>query len=333
MKIHVKNLVKKTVALSLIVGGTFSLGLSEASAANFNRTHCSLKKSVNSGVLCAVKPSITDPRISDNDPNRSGLGFGLHAIGLPDSGAAMPEVHIHFTGSFGKPVQNKEFASEQFLTEAMEAGKLVIQLAYDNASSVNLNTCNGAGAYVDNCAGDAREEKLTGKDTSPLIKTRYFDGIDFRINKLVSYLKKTRVIPYSYDFSWDKVSLSGHSQGGGMVHYIAKRRTVQRGCMIAGGYDLADKVGFSRYDMADWITKRGMATPKRKLTSVLHTADKFYDKFVMVNDYLGLYLLDNVYTSSRRWMTNIKGERITDGHGAAIGAVQLKDLRMEACFN
>lgn len=303
---------------------------------NLDNVDCIKTEALDNGVLCALMPSKTDSRINDSAPSGGSDGFGYHVIGLPDNYGKNPDLHIHFTGSYGQAFNTarNKFTDKQFLSEALEAGKVVIQLAYDNEFAVNLDLCNGDGAYDDNCAGDVRLEKLTGVDRTSLIKTSFFDSIDFRLRKLISYLKEKRVLPYTFKHEWSNTSVSGHSQGGGVVLHIAKLRKIKRGCMISGGYDLPDNIGNNTSELADWIISPiPFATSLDFISAVVHTSDEYYSELSIVYDFLNLKSRGNLYETSKLILRDIDGNLQFNGHVAAIRAVELKDIRMDACFN
>lgn len=292
---------------------------------------CQEKRAVPGGYLCAIKPSLTHPSIADNSFEGSGthriFGFGYHVVGVPNSVNHKSPVYVHFGGSFGKPYMPfmGRFASERVLSEGMQNGYLMIQLAYDNKYSVNHDQCRSH-LDLDDCAGNIRLEKQTGQDVSPLANTNVSNSINFRFEKMMDYLKGKGLVGNTQASGWNEVSVSGHSQGGGQALFIAMNYGVKRACLYAGGYDLGDSVGNNDgIPMADWI-KRPSKTPMERIRAIVHTAEQSYRAFHGAFKYLGLYQLGNVFEVSHQ------GENFSNPHGAVISAPELVSIRKEACF-
>jgi hypothetical protein len=180
-------------------------------------------------VLIQVKPSAASSCITSADePSQayrdpSAQQKGLLAVFLPGTG--------------GLPAQ-----FPAFLQRGAARGYHVIGLAYNNATSVN-ETCNGAAGNAD-CAGAVREEVFSGRDTSTLVAIPPADSIDGRLVALLKYLELHRPADGWSQFlnaqggvAWNKVSISGNSQGAGHAAYIAKQRQVYRAGLYAGPSD------------------------------------------------------------------------------------------------
>lgn len=294
-----------------------------------NSMNCDEVKVLEKGVLCALRPSVTDRRIDDGNGK---AGFGHHVIGIPSSLNANTQVHVHFTGTYGKPYRpmSNEFASETFLKDGLSKGRLMIQLAYDNEESVNF-VCNDYGRRIDNCAGKIRENKLKGTSPFKLSSTSRVDAVKFRLEALESYLKIKRVVPHQNSLDFSNLEVSGHSQGGGMALYIAYQNKVKRACLIAGGYDSPDRINLRGQHIADWM-KGNRKTPSRLIHGIVHVKDPYFNGFRGAFDFLNLYKIGQGHNITNRRLTNSSGERITNYHGAPLGAVELSTLRKEACF-
>lgn len=286
---------------------------------------------VKNGFLCVIKPSLTDETISDTsftgDGKHKFLGFGYHVIGVPNSLNHKSPIHVHFGGSYGRPylpVMGR-IPSKRLLSEGVESGRLIIQLAYDNKYSVNLDRCQQEKS-LDNCAGQVRLEKQTGQDVSGLATTSKSNSIDFRFQKLIEYLKTKGIIEKARKVTWNDVDVSGHSQGGGQALFIAMNYGVKRACLYAGGYDIGDTVNNAdNIPMADWI-KMKSKTPMERITAIVHTAEKHYHVFSAAFKHLGLYELNNVFEVSH------EGENFSNPHGAVVSAPELTAIRKQACY-
>jgi hypothetical protein len=180
-------------------------------------------------VLLQVKPSAASSCVtSADDPSQAyrdpaAPQKGLLAIFLPGTG--------------GLPAQ-----FPAFLQHGAARGYHVIGLTYINATSVNV-TCNAASGNAD-CAGDVREEVFSGRDTSALVAIAPADSIEGRLVALLEYLDFHRpsdgwsqFLTVQRGVVWDKVSVSGNSQGSGHAGYIGKVRSAYRVGLYAGPSD------------------------------------------------------------------------------------------------
>ena len=298
-----------------------------------------------SGTLCAVKPSKTDARITDVGETTGKIkfrktGFGYHAVGIPDDLANAKGIWVHFTGSYGKPYNQNAgtFANSVWLDEVMEAGYVVVQLAYDNQYSVNYDLCGVKtdGYNRDNCAGEVREIGQTGQGESPYRSTDAFNTIDYRLEKLLAYLENTQGIdlpgtinPTNVD--WGTLHLSGHSQGANQAYYIAKNRLVAGACIIAGGFDTGDTVNPGKINIADWFLKEGNKTPLSAVRAILATTDDSYQLFLTgLTKAIGLPS-NQIIIVDKKVYTDEAGTEVK-GHPGIIKDPSIKAERAEACF-
>lgn len=297
------------------------------------------------GTLCAIRPSATDARILDvYDDSGSlqdrALGFGYHLLALPDDWDQAKGLWIHFTGSYGRPYDQRKDAYESsvWLDELMGQGYIAIQLAYDNRFSVNGDLCGAQnpGRARDNCAGEVREIALSGEGASPYRSTDQYNTIDYRLEALVAYLEDTQGIQLSVGVSsdgidWGTISVSGHSQGANQAYYIAKERAVAFACILAGGYDSADSVDPGPLAIADWFTTGASATPLSHIGALLTTTDDNYRAFhAGLTQAVGLSPDQIVIDNNAPYHDEV-GQEI-DGHAGTIKDPKLKTERAEACF-
>jgi hypothetical protein len=317
---------------------------SVSAAVPISTTFCNDTLAVDSGTLCAIQPSLTDSHILDVSPatgakGDESLGFGYHVLGIPDDLAHVKGIWVHFTGTYGRPYNQKTDAydSSVWLSEIMGAGYIVIQLAYDNRFSVNGELCGSKtpGYHRDNCAGEVREIALSGKGTSPYRSTDEFNTIDYRLKTLFEYLTKQGVIlPITIDpnnIDWSKLSISGHSQGANQAYYIAKERPVARVCILAGAYDTADTVNPGKLNIADWFTTGVSATPISRIGAFLTTTDDSFNAFKNgLTQAVGLPL-DKIIIADHPKYYDKAGNEV-NGHAGTQKDPSLKDLRAKACF-
>jgi hypothetical protein len=180
-------------------------------------------------VLVQVKPSAASSCISKNDEP--------HQAYRDSAAPSKALLAVFLPGTGGAPAQ-----FPAFLQHGSSRGYHVIGLAYTNDESVTV-LCNAAGGNAD-CAGAVRDEIFTGRDASNLVNVSNVDSIGARLVDLLKYLNFHRPADGWGQFlspagalMWDKVVLSGNSQGAGHAAYIAKVRKVNRVGLYAGPSD------------------------------------------------------------------------------------------------
>lgn len=294
---------------------------------------CANTKQLTSGQLCAIQPSKVDSRTKD--AGTTSQGFGYHVVATPSP--VVKGLWIHFTGSYGKPFYKPaSYLNEVWLGELLGQGYMVVQIAYDNAKSVASDCSQGdPGGARDNCAGEILEELITGTDKSPYRQTDEWNGVDYRLKSLLSYLKTNGVVlPTGIDpaaMNWNVVRVSGHSQGAEVAYWIVKNRGVKFGCFLAGPFSPPDSVNLGPDKIADWFTVGPHLTPTSQMGAFLTVQDTFYRFFVSAYDVIGL-------GEGREWFevdlppyTDGRGT-VIDGHSAAVNDPLLKPQRAQACF-
>lgn len=301
---------------------------------------CHQVQKVSGGNLCVIKPSETDPNIKEVYSTATlqdrRLGFGYHVVGIPDSFSSQSQVHLHLTGSYGRPfnqdaINGSSILNQLFLEEGMRAGRVMIQLAYNNRFQVNGDICVQM-PTLNNCAGLVRTEIITGQDLSSAVTTSRADSIENRLQKLMDYLQERSLLLSTQTLQWRQLEVSGHSQGSGHAYFLAKFYGVKRACLLGGPYDVADVVRPGSIDIADWYTAVDFQTPVNSLRALVHTGDDYYPKFKLAYEVIGLTLNRNYFETSLATMTNINGAPIDDGHPGIIMATQFSELRSQVCF-
>jgi hypothetical protein len=306
---------------------------------------CDSSVTVPGGLLCAIKPSRLDMNTRDFYGSGSAgdpiLGFGYHALAFPATGTDIQGVYVHFTGSYGRPYNplSSTYGNAPFLEEALSAGYITIQLAYDNRFSINIDECNGDSATlnIDNCSGDARMEKIVGSDVSSVVDTPLADSIEFRLTALAEYL---RVEGFSFPFAvvsnnivnWSSLRVGGHSQGATHALYLAKYFSASHACMFAGGFDIADTFPqVPPENLADWILDDSVTLDLARIRAVVSTDDSTYDSMMRSYDYLGLVRDTHYREVSGAPYSDASGTSI-NGHGAVLQDPRYAAQRIEACF-
>ena len=133
-----------------------------------------------------------------------------------------------------------------------------IGLQYVNDGPVNsicvMQWRNNPPADPD-CQENLRLERVYGIDASPLDDVSSANSLVNRLTKLLEYLDAQQPELAWGDYlvdgapRWDRIVVSGHSQGSGMAALIARDETVARVLMFGGPSDF-DPLGNS----ADWMT-------------------------------------------------------------------------------
>lgn len=303
---------------------------------------CDDTVSESAGALCAVQPSATDIRIKDVY-NASGsqedqtYGFGYHAVAIPKDWNNVKGLSIYLAGAYSQPYSfgSRYFYSSVWLDEQMAEGYAVIQLAYNNRYSVNEDLCgkSNSGYNRDNCAGEVREEMLTGTDVSPYIINDVYNGIDYRLQALLKYLAAHGVVFPDVDpnnIDWSKIRISGHSQGANQSYYIARKRTVAFDCILSGGMDAQDAINPNKNGIADWFVTGTSLTPTQNLGALVATAEPHYTVFMNGLQFIGL-TSDQIVQATQTSFYDEYGQPI-DPHAATVLDPSLAPLRAQACF-
>ncbi len=148
----------------------------------------------------------------------------------------------------------------------------VISLSYPNDiaafSMSNSSDPNGFKNF--------RDEICFGNQVSSVVDVNVLNCIVTRTTKLLIFLKNTypsenwgQYLSSTNTILWNKVILSGHSQGSGHACYLGKYNLAERVVMFSGPND------YSTYfsSPANWLSQSGQ-TPTNKHFSLLHTQDE-----------------------------------------------------------
>jgi hypothetical protein len=158
---------------------------------------------------------------------------------------------------------------DHVLSIAAYAGYRTIGLSYDNTGSVSsfcdTSTCG------DNCHGNLREEAILGEDRSPVTVIESADSILERLYNLLVELHLEDMADGTNDLAWDqfyvplnggsdltfdnivwnKIIISGFSQGAGHAAKIAKEVVVE-GLLVIDGANDTCLDGANNPQTADW---------------------------------------------------------------------------------
>lgn len=303
---------------------------------------CETTLVLDAGTLCVLRPSAFDPATRDifGDATLpdSLLGFGYHVVAVPSHPDPTKVLWVHFSGTYGRPYDpaTGEAATREWLNELMEQGYTVIQPAYANRRAVNDDCAATApGADRDDCAGEIREEVLTGIDHSPYREVAAADALDHRLRLLLEHVEAhSPLLPDALDpgaVDWSQVRVSGHSQGGNLAYYIARFRGVRYACMLGSPYDVADTVDRTFPFIADWFKRGTPLTDVPNLGQFITMEDENYGPFRGAAAYLGLTVGLDAFEISDPPYATAAGEEL-NGHAASVADPDLASYRAQACF-
>jgi hypothetical protein len=208
-----------------------------------------------------VQPNIADPL--SGAPNNS------HFVYTNPSVTQKNKLFLFFPGTGAVPFNYREI-----LKHAANLGYHAIGLTYPNSDAINqicLTTTDTT------CHSRARLEVFDGIDRHSDVNVDVNNCIERRTLKLLEYLNTTYPTENwgqyyaGNEILWNKVIVSGHSQGGGHAGIISKIKQVERVAMFAA----MDWI-FPLNRNADWITWNGQ-TPEIKYYGFTHQNDEAVD--------------------------------------------------------
>ncbi len=141
------------------------------------------------------------------------------------------------------------------------------------------------------CAGKVRREVITGEDTSSLLAVDRANAIVGRLIALLSYLNANfpdegwgqYLINSQPD--WARITVAGHSQGGGHAAYFAKLFALDRTVMFSSPGD----IGLTAGTPAQWLGLPNL-TPASRQYGFTHTADELVPFQLILSNWRALGL-------------------------------------------
>jgi hypothetical protein len=205
-----------------------------------------------------IKPNQTDAAYSSKDE--------CHYV-VRNPNTQINKLFLFIGGSFSTPENYK-----LIIDHAASVGLDAISLAYPNSvAAAPLGTSTDPLVF-----DNYRDELCFGNQVSNEVSVDVLNSISTRTIKLIQYLQSTypdqnwgQYLTTTNTLHWDKVVVSGHSQGSGHACYLAKKNLVDRVAMLSGPNDYSTNFGAS----ANWLTLPGL-TPLSKHYSLLHTKDE-----------------------------------------------------------
>jgi hypothetical protein len=150
-------------------------------------------------------------------------------------------------------------------------GYHAIGLTYPNDEAIGTLCATSSDP---NCAGLARNEVITGADTSPVVAVNRANSITGRLISLLTYLNTTFPTEGWGQYlvngqpNWAVITVGGHSQGSGHAAYLAKQQVLDRSVMFSGPGD----VGLTPGSVAPWLNLPNV-TPASRQYGFTHVAD------------------------------------------------------------
>lgn len=231
-----------------------------------------------------------------------------HYVYLEESVEAQNKLFLFLPGTGGQP-----FHYRKILRAAADLGYHAIGLTYPNEKAINV-VC--ALTLDTTCHSRARLEIFDGEDRHNNIEVDVDNSIQTRIIKLLQYLEEQYPSENWGQYLegdaivWEKIVVSGHSQGGGHAGIISKIKKVCRAVMFAAN----DRIPLLNRN-ADWITWEGL-TPEDRYFGFTHENDEAVDfgniqiswENYGMFEYGDLVLVDSIstpYENSRTLYTKI----------------------------
>jgi hypothetical protein len=188
-------------------------------------------------------------------------------------------------GSYSVP-KNYNYICDHSATIGLD----VISLSYPNDvaafSMTNSSDSNGFNNF--------RDEICFGNQVSNIVDVNVLNCVTTRATKLLIFLKSTypdqnwgQYLTTTNTIFWNKVIVSGHSQGSGHACYLAKNILTDRVVMLSGPNDYSTFFSGS----ASWLSKTS-ATPLNKYYSLLHMQDEIVPFAYQVANIKALGLLN-----------------------------------------
>lgn len=200
-------------------------------------------------VIHTVKPSEADPSITRFDEANVVMfnrGSDNHA-----------QLVVFLPGTNGKPEH-----ARLLLSMVANQGYRVIGLTYNDEPAV-VKICPHN--PDPDCSAKFRQKRIFGDDVTQVVDNSPNEAVVSRLVKLLQYLDATYPQEGWRDYlagdgpNWNKIVVSGLSQGAGMAAYIAKQKLVARVVLFSSPWDF---IAPSRA-LAPWISGPSVTPPDR----------------------------------------------------------------------
>jgi hypothetical protein len=263
-------------------------------------------------VSVLIQPVQTDANYSSTDQS--------HYV-VRNTKKHLNKLLLFIGGSYSVP-QNYNLICDHGATIGLD----VISLSYPNdVAAAPLGTSSDQFIF-----DNYRDELCFGNQVSNQVSVNVLNCIATRAAKLILFLKNTypdqnwgQYLTSANTLQWNKIIVSGHSQGSGHACYLGKKNLVDRVVMFSGPNDYSTFFN----SPGNWLKQNG-ATPISKQFALLHTQDEIVPFSYQVANLRGLGLLpvtqipvlaDNLiapYSNARSLSLNIPA---LSNHSSPVG--------------
>lgn len=238
-------------------------------------TDPTVDNSIGQNVSLLVSPNLTDPNYASTDQS--------HYV-VRNTKTHLNKLLLFIGGSFSVP---KDYNT--ICDHGASIGLDVISLSYPNG----VETFSFTNSTDPNVFDNYRDEICLGNQVSNVVSVDLLNCISTRVTKLLIYLKNVhpdqnwgQYLTATNTVIWNKIILSGHSQGSGHACYLGKKNLADRVVMFSGPNDYSTYFSSS----ANWLSQSGQ-TPLNKHYALLHTQDEVVPFVYQVANLKGLGLL------------------------------------------
>lgn len=233
-------------------------------------------------LMYTIAGSTTDPEITNDIPGDEVVGPVEKNIAfLNTSVNARNKLFLFFPGTNSLPSWHHMIGEK-----AADMGYHSIILRYNSITPIFALCANDT---TPDCHLRARTEVLTGVERHSQINVDRADSIENRTIKLLAYLNTAypdqnwgQYLTVSGEIDWEKIVVSGHSQGGGYAGLIGKLHQVEKVVMFSAS-------DWNKTEPAGWVTDEGQ-TPSNRIYAFVHLKDEagfFGPKQIIVNNWEG----------------------------------------------
>jgi len=222
-----------------------------------------------------IAPNLTDANYASDDKEHYVLSNGQTRL----------NTLLLFIGGTSSAPDDYVFVCDH----AASIGLDVISLSYPNGVAAAPLGSSSDPLIFDNY----RDEICFGSQGSDVVDVNVLNSINSRTENLLKYLvleypgqNWEQYLTASNTLRWDKIIVSGHSQGAGHAGYLGKENSVNRVVMFSGPNDYSTFFEAP----ANWLSESG-ATPVDKHFSLLHERDQVVDFAFQVANLRALGLL------------------------------------------
>lgn len=244
---------------------------------------------------------------------------------------------VFLPGTDGRPVNTTDFANA-----AARQGYRAIGLTYNDVPAV-AQVCPRD--PDPRCSDKVRQKRIFGDDDTRLIDDNKEESIVNRLAKLIGTLQREHP-DGGWDAylengkpKWDRIAVSGLSQGAGMAAYIAQKNQVARVILFSSPWDNYGR----QQTLAHWVTLGPGATPSERWYASYHRSEpmapvvaRAYSALRIPSDHIRVFTLEPARANAKGEMPyhpsgvgNGPTPRLPDGTPAYLGdwKFMLGDMR------